>query len=171
MEIIKKLFYRGFSKDEYRQLRSIFSEESKVVRKRPQYIIGHILIIGLLFYFLVRAFGPASFGALEWPGAADVVGVVVGTAVGTCIFYLLFKKLSKVKGGYLKFVVVFWALWMLVFGLLTTAQPHSEREWEFAIYAVLMFFGWLCCTASIMEHFCEKIFMSQKENKEAAQTE
>lgn len=170
MKIINKLFYRGFSRDEYRQLRTIFSEESKVVRKRPQYIIGHILIIGLLLYFLVRAFGPVSLGALEWPSAADVLGVVIGTAVGTCIFYLLFKKLSKVKGGYLRFVVVFWALWMLVFGLLTTAQPHSEREWEFAVYAVLIFFGWLCCTASIMEYFCEKILMSQKGHEEVEQT-
>ncbi len=132
--------------------------------KRPGYIIGHVLIIGLVFYFLVRAFGPESFEMLEWPKTANMVGIVVGTGAGVFVVWLILK-LSKVKHGYLKFALAFWGLWMLAFGLLTIAQPHSKREWEFAIYAALTFLGWLCCTSSIREHFCEKIFMSQKERK------
>ena len=169
MEVMKKIFYRRFSKNEYKQLRTILSEETKVVLKRPQYIIGHVLIIGMLFYFLVMAFGPESFGEFEWPRTADVVGIVVGTAVGTCIFWLGLKLFKVLKGNDLKFAVIFFGFWMIAFGLLTAGQRHSGTriQWEFAIYAALTFFGWLFCTGSIKEHFCERIFMSQKESKQA----
>jgi len=172
MEVMKKLFYRRFSREEYKQLRTILSEETKVMLKRPQYIIGHIPILGLLFYFLVRAFGPESFGAFEWPRTADAVGIIVGSIVGVCVVWLVLK-LFKAKVGYSKFILVFVGFWMIAFGLFTYGQPHSETgiQWEFAIYAALTFFGWLFCTGSIKEHFCERIFMSQKESKQADSAE
>lgn len=165
--MIRKLFYRRFSKEESKQIKEIFFEESKVMIKRPGHIAGSVLLVGLLFYFLIRAFGPASFKAFEWPKTGDIVGIFVGAGVGTLVFWLLVKlfiKWFKFKLVSLKFMVVFYFFWMLVFGLLTTAQPESEMRWEFAIYAGLALFGWLFCMESIKRHFCEKIYMERKKS-------
>jgi len=165
--MIGKLFFRRFSRAEYKQIKEMLFEETKVMIKRPGYIAGDVLLGGLLFYFLVRAFGPASFKAFEWPKTGDIAGIFVGTGVGVIVFWLLLKlfiKRFKFKIVSLKFMVVFWFFWMLVFGLLTTAQPESEMRWEFAIYAGLVLFGWLFCMGSIKRHFCEKIYMERRKS-------
>lgn len=157
MELINKLLYRRFSKDEYKQLREILGEETKIFRRRPQFIIGHILMFGLMFYFLVRAFIPESF---QLPKTGDMVGVVFGAAVGVFVGWLIFKLL-KAKGPPPKIFLPFMFFW-IVFCLMTIIQPSSQTKWEYFIYSILTLSGWLCCCGSIKEHFCEKIFTSRK---------
>jgi hypothetical protein len=143
MKIMKKLFYRRFSKEECKQIMTIFYEETKVMMKRPQYIIGHALIMGMLFYFLVRAFGPENFREFKWPSIAIIVGATAGTSV-----FLLGLKIFKMKNSY---PMVFFGLWMFAFFLLTGGQRLAVR-WEFLLYAFLTLFGVVFCTGSIKEH-------------------
>lgn len=163
----EKLIHRRFTKDEYKQLRTIFSEESKVMMKRPGYIVGNILMIVMLFYFLVCAFDPESLETFERPTIETVIGAVVGGIAGTFVYWLLLKRTTP-KGSSLKLAVVFWGVWMFFFFLFTNGQADSEAwvNWEFAIYAAATLFGWLFCTGSIKEHFCEKIFMARKEGRQ-----
>jgi hypothetical protein len=157
MKVVDKLLYRRYSKEDYKELRAILGEETRVMLRRPQYIIGHILILGLVCYFLVRAFVPARF---QWPETRTIVMLVVGAGVGVFVAYLMHILLKVQKG--MKFAPIFWGIWILLFFLLTEGA-EGETRWEYVMYFVVAFVGWMCCTASIKEHFCEKIFMSRKE--------
>ena len=157
MKLINKLLYKRFSKDEYKQLREIISEETKVLLKRPQYIIGNIMMAGLVFYFMVRAFGNEVF---EWPKTGDIVGVILGVCAGALVIWLISVRLLRFK--FSKLFWAFWVLWMVPFLLIITAQPSSETKWSYLIYAALTLVGWLCSCGSIKEHFSEKILMSHK---------
>ena len=46
--------YLRLSKEDRKKLRRIFAEEHKFLLKRPQYIIGNILMALLIFYFLFK---------------------------------------------------------------------------------------------------------------------
>ncbi len=67
MELMHKLFFRRFSTEKFKQFREIYLEESKQLRKRVQFIVG------LMFYFLLRAFG---FKDLQWPSTGAVVACI-----------------------------------------------------------------------------------------------
>ena len=79
MKLIKKLSKSLQNKrilsEENKQFAEVCSEETKILRKRPQFIVGVVLLGSLMFYFLIRASIPENF---EWPSLANVVGVVGG---------------------------------------------------------------------------------------------
>ncbi len=61
MGLIHKLFFKKYSKEEYDQLLEIHKEETKSLRKRPQFIIGLLCLGGLEFYFLWKMFFKEAF--------------------------------------------------------------------------------------------------------------
>jgi positive regulator of sigma E activity len=63
MELMHKLFFRRFSAEEYKQLIEIHIEETKQLRKRVQFIVGLVLLIGLFLYFSFRAI---LFEGFKW---------------------------------------------------------------------------------------------------------
>lgn len=158
MKVIDKLLYRRFTKDEYKELKEMLAEEEKMLMKRPGYITGNILMLGLFLYFVARAFGPENY---KWPDTGDVVGVVVGVCFGGFVFWLLLKR-WKARSASMTFMVGFWCVWMVLFGLLTTGQEGSRTHWDFVSYASLTFFGWMLSCNSVKEHLCEKMLRVRK---------
>ncbi len=49
-------FKKRFSIEEYKELYRILAKQTKIFCKRPQYIIGHIFLFGIVLYFLVSGF-------------------------------------------------------------------------------------------------------------------
>ena len=103
MELINKLLYRRFSKEQYKQIHKIFSQENKILLKRPTYITGNIITGALVFYFLFRAIWPETF---HWPKTADIIGITFGTAAGVLAVYLLLKLLKAQMANLKLFVTV-----------------------------------------------------------------
>ena len=85
MGLASDLVHGRVSIEEYRQIRTIFFQESRSLLKRPQYIIGHILIVGSIFYFACRAFMPETF---ERPDTNEVVRIALASAVGVFVLWL-----------------------------------------------------------------------------------
>ncbi|MHC4126539.1 MAG: hypothetical protein ACYSRR_08845 [Planctomycetota bacterium] len=170
MKLIKRLLYGRFSKDEYKQLSKILSEENVILLNRPQYIIGNLIIAGLIFYFLARAFSPDTY---EWPKIAHILKAVpiaaVGTAVGVFAMWMIFK-LFRIKEifpkGFIPFFLLPLLFVMTLFVLLVHGQITSTVKWEFLLYAMLTLIGWLCCCNSIKECLGERIFASQKKESQ-----
>ena len=156
MGLASDLVHGRVSIEEYRRLRAIFFQESRSLLKRPQYIIGHILIIGSIFYFMCRAFIPETF---EWPDTSEVVRIAVAAIVGVFVLWLVLR-LFKFKSVFAKVFLPIWGAWMMFFGI--TRQGALEIQWEYIIYAVVVFVGWLCCCNSIKGHLCARLFMYQK---------
>ena len=156
MGLANDLVHGRVSIEEYRQLRAIFLQESRSLLKRPQYIIGHILIIGSLFYFMCRAFMPETF---EWPDTNEVIRVALASAAGVFVLWLVLKML-KFKSVFARVFLPIWGAWMMFFGV--TRQGALEITWEYIIYAVAVFVGWLCCCNSIKGHMCARLFMTRK---------
>jgi hypothetical protein len=46
-------FKKRFSIEEYKELYRILAEQTKIFRKRPQYIIGNILLFAIVLYFFI----------------------------------------------------------------------------------------------------------------------
>ncbi|UCE99678.1 MAG: hypothetical protein JSV82_01020 [Planctomycetota bacterium] len=170
MKLIKRLVYGRFSKAEYKQLSKILSEETEVLLNRPQYIIGNLIIAGLIFYFIARAFSPDTYA---WPSIAHIVKAVpiatVGSAIGVFATWLIFK-LFKVKElfpkGFISFLLLPLLFFMTLFVLLVHGQNDSAVKWEFLLYAMLTLIGWLCCCNSIKKCLSERIFESQNKEPE-----
>jgi len=132
----RKLFYNKFSREE------------QVLVKRPQYILGSIILLGLFFYFWVRAFGPDVF---EWPPIKDVISIIAGGCISVFIMWLLFRAFG-VRSKSMLFLLVFAAAWTTIFGLLTIGQKRSSINWEYLVWAILIFLGWILCSNSIKGH-------------------
>jgi hypothetical protein len=171
MSLIGKLLYGRFSKDEYKQLSKILSEETEVLLKRPQYIIGNLIIAGLIFFFIARAFSPDTY---EWPNTTHILKAVliaaVGAPLGVFVAWLIFR-LFKVKEffpkGFIPFLLLPLLFFMTLFVLLVYGQNDSAVKWEFLVYALLTLIGWLCCCNSIKECLGERIFaLRRKEPKD-----
>jgi len=166
MHLFRKLLYGRFSKDEYKQLSKILSEETEVLLNRPQYIIGNLIIAGLIFFFIARAFSPDTY---EWPSIAHTLKAVpiaaVSGAIGVFATWLIFK-LFKVKElfpkGFIPFLLLPLLFFMTFFVLLVYGQIPSTVKWEFLLYAMLTLIGWLCCCNSIKEYLAERILASRK---------
>ena len=125
MQLIRRLLYGRFSKDEYKQFRKILSEETGILLNRPQYIIGNIIIAGLIFYFIARAFSPETY---EWPSIAHIFKAIpiaaVGTAFGAFVTWLIFK-LFKAKELFPKGFIPFFLLPLLFFMTLFVLLVHG----------------------------------------------
>jgi len=156
MGLASDLVHGRVSIEDYRQLRAIFFQESRSLLKRPQYIVGHILIIGIMFYFMCKAFMPETF---ERPQMNEVVRVAFASAVGVFVLWLVLRLL-KFKSIFGKVFLPIWGAWIMFFGI--TRQEALEINWEYIIYAVVIFAGWLCCCNSIKGHMCARLFMSRK---------
>ncbi len=53
----KKLLRRRFSTEEYAELLEILKQESGKLLKRPGYVIGNLLMMVLMFFFLYELSG------------------------------------------------------------------------------------------------------------------
>jgi len=166
MKLIKKLGEKlrreKNSSSEHKEFAEVCSEETKKLRKRPQFIVGVVLLGGLMFYFLIRASIPEKF---VWPSLANVVGVVSGAGGGVFVGWLILKILG-VKGLFAKIFLPVMFLWFVFFGLMVWSQPDSQLHWEYLIYSVVTLAGWLLCYEAIKRHFCERILASPKDKKE-----
>lgn len=156
MGLASDLVHGRVSIEEYRQIRAIFFHENRRLLRRPQYIIGHIFIIGSIFYFMCRAFLPET---LERPDAHEVVRIAVASVVGVFVLWVVLRLL-KFKSVFAKVFLPIWGAWMMFFGV--TRQGALEITWEYIIYAVVVFVGWLCCCNSIKGHMCARLYMSRK---------
>ena len=141
MGIIRKSFARRFTKEEYKQLRKILAEQTRVFRKRPQYIIGNLLLVGLMFYFFFRGFGG---------------NLLNGSAVG-CGVALLFMKAKDCKK-----TIAFFIMFPVMFFFLRISGRSDTWNWEYLLYAALVLMGFMCSTNSIKEHLCETILNNEK---------
>lgn len=153
--------YRKLSKEDRNKLRNILSEEQKSLLKRPQYIIGNIIIAILIFYFLFKGLG---YKVSQLPNVADMISVMAGLVAALLAVWLLNKWLKFFKNIILFMII--WGIWMFVWKLLmhTHSGPKTFKL-EYLVYAILMFFGWLCSCGSIKEHLSEKIFMSRSKEQ------
>lgn len=149
--------YSQLSKEDRNKLRNILSEEEKSLLKRPQYIIGNIIIIGLILYFLFKGLG---YKVSQLPNVSVMISDIVGLAVALSVIWLLNKWFKFFKN--IVIFMVIWGIWMSVWNLLTSAHSGPTIiKWEYLVYAILILFGWVCSCGSIKEHLSEKIFMSQ----------
>lgn len=159
MELINKLLYRRFSKEEYKQILKILSAETRVLLKRPQYIIGNFILAGLVIYFVGMAFGTWN---LQGMSSENITILIFGFLGGGFVSWLLIKrKPQKVYYSFLGFWIdlIFW--WVIIL-IIVIREPGAQINWMYLIYAVLTFLGWGCSCNSIKEHLCERIFTSQK---------
>ena len=151
-------FYRELSKEDRNKLRAILSEEKKSLLKRPQYIIGNIIIAVLIFYLLFKALG---YKVSQFPNVRDTIPFIVGLAASLSVLWLL-NKWFKVFKNIVVFLI-FLSIWMFAWGLLRcTHSGPTTFKLEYLVYAIFILFGWLCSCGSIEEHLSEKIFMSQR---------
>ena len=150
--------YRKLSKEDRSRLRNIFSEEHKFLLKRPQYIIGNIIIAALIFYSIFKGLG---YKVGQLTHVADVISVIAGLAAALLVVWSLNKWLKFFKNIILFMAI--WGIWMLVWTLLIHTHSGPKLfKLEYLLYAILIFVGWQCSCGSIKEHLSEKIFMSQK---------
>ena len=151
------MFKKRFTKEERKKLNDILAIESMQIMKRPIFIVGMVIMMGLIMYFLLRGLGYSQFGL---PKTGDMVSTVVGLGAGILTVWLLCKWL-KMKN--LLWFIIFWGVWMLIFGLSTAGQESGRIQWEYLIYAALAFFGYVSAICETKDHFIEKIFQQEKE--------
>lgn len=156
MGLASDLVHGRVSMEEYRQIRAIFFQESRSLLRKPQYIIGHVLIIASIFYFTCRAFMPETF---EWPDTSEVVRIAFAAIIGVFVLWLVLRLL-KFKSVFAKVFLPIWGAWMMFFGI--TRQGPLEITWEYIIYAVVVFAGWLCCSNSIKNYMSARIYVARK---------
>ncbi|MBW2647266.1 MAG: hypothetical protein JRE23_14045 [Deltaproteobacteria bacterium] len=150
--------YSKLSKEECRRLRDISSEEHKFLLKKPQYIIGNVVILALVFRFLFTGLG---YKVSQVPSVFDVISTILGLGVSLLSLWLLSKWLKFFKNS-IVFMVMF-SIWVFAWQLLVNAHSGPVAiEPEHLVCAILIFIGWLCSCGSIKEYFIEKIFMSEK---------
>jgi hypothetical protein len=75
--VVRVLFWLPFRKRydraEYAELFRLLGSETKVLRRRPAYLLGSVVSLGLAVYFLVTSTRGAS---IDWWGV--VVGILIG---------------------------------------------------------------------------------------------
>jgi hypothetical protein len=150
MELVHKLFFRRFSAEEYKQLKEIHIEETKQLRKRVQFIVGLILLSGLMFYFFFRAFGIAINMVL-------LLACIGGIIAGVFTVWLLSRwfKLNKV-------FVIFIIVQCIILPIVTSSRGSREFEWEYLVYTMIILVGFISLNDSIREYFCERLLREQQ---------
>ena len=108
MKLLKKLLYRRFSKEEYKELQKILVQENKALLRRPQYIIGNIIAVVMIFYFMIRGFGVEDF---SWLSARSAVGAIIGVLSGLIVMFLILK-FSKIGFKSVLWPSAFFTIWM-----------------------------------------------------------
>ena len=158
MELMHKLFFRRFSAEEYKQLREIHIEETKGLRKRVQFIVGLILLMGLALYFLFRANG---FKGLHWPSTREVVAIVAGVAAGIFTAWILLRWFKVNKLFKTCFPLLF-GVYFLTFQVLRVASSSRAFEWEYLAYMLIVTTAFICVNDSIREYFCERLMRERQ---------
>jgi peptidoglycan/LPS O-acetylase OafA/YrhL len=158
MELMRKLFFRRFSTEEFKQFREIYLEETKKLRKRVQFMVGLILLAAIMCYFLLRAFG---FKDLQWPSTREVVGCVAGVAAGVFTAWLLLRWFKCTKLFKTYWLIPF-GVFFLIFQFLMVASSSRAFEWEYLVYTLIILAGFICVNDSMREYFCERLLREQQ---------
>ena len=149
--------YKSLSKEQRKQLLSLYNEESMKLLKRPMYCIGNFVIAAMIFYFLFTGLG---YTVSQLPMVSDILGSIIGLAVVLLVIWLINKWLKLKKNNILFFI--FWGIWMFIWFLLKSTHVGPKViSYEYLIYAVLVFVSWLCCGDSMLKYFCNKIFIAE----------
>lgn len=154
MSIMRKLFFRNLSDEDYKQLLEIHKKETKCLRRKPQFIIGYILSAGLMFYFLFRTFAP--FGKWNVPRTSDIVGLIAALLVVWLLLRYVFKA-SKAS-------ICFFLLFFMPFQFFITTQPHTFNI-EYFVYSIVTLFAFCFINDALREYFCLRLLEEQKKNQ------
>ncbi len=152
MSIMRKLFFRNLSEEDYKQLVEINKKETKAFRKRPQFIAGLIFFGGLMFYFAFRAF----VAGWTTPDAK----IILFTIVPLLVIWIIIKYVAKAST---MTVFVFYMPLFLWIGLMQ--YQRFAFNIEYLIYFLITFFGFGFVNDAITYYFCLRILEEQKKNQ------
>jgi len=150
------MFKKRFTKEERKELREIVTKEGKEIMKRPMYLMGFNIMLGLMVYFSWRGHGANQ---LKWPTVNDAIWSAIAILTVGLVFWLI--GIIK-KTGWPIFFMLFWIFIIFI----CTLQMFDSLQGEYYVYAILVGLGWLCNEAAIKKHFVEKIYQQEKNGKE-----